>query len=482
MASRKLSLQNRVFLSMIFLVIIASVLIALVAIFQYNEQAEEYNTARLERKERAIAHHFDVEINNTTFQVATSELKTIFRNKIFEIAKVHNLQIEIYDLNGGFIVSSSRDFVKDTLKREVSKKILSKLGEDVHRYVEREQKEGKEYQSLYTYLNNDKAKPIGIIHLPYLEDSSEQDRELKEFLSRLGLGFLLMFLVGLAFAYFISSYITRSIKTVSDKMSQTRIFKRNEKIVLKDASSEIHNLVDSYNGMIDELEESAVKLAQSERELAWREMAKQVAHEIKNPLTPMRLTVQSFERKFDVKDPEITHKLKEYSKTLIQQIDVMSSIASAFSDFAKMPSVKKEKINVVEVVKHATEIFTESYISFYADAKEITANLDKMQVTRIVTNLVKNATQALEGIENPSVEVKLKEKSETIKIIVSDNGKGIDDETKNKVFEPKFTTKSSGMGLGLPMIKNIIEAYGGEISFTSVENHGTVFTVILPKE
>ena len=233
--------------------------------------------------------------------------------------------------------------------------------------------------------------------------------------------------------------------------------------------------------MIDDLEESAVKLAQSEREQAWREMAKQVAHEIKNPLTPMRLTVQSFERKFDPTDPKIHQKIKEYSKTLIQQIDVMSSIASAFSDFAKMPTAKREEINVVAIVKHATEIFTEPYISFYADAKVITANLDKMQLTRVVTNLIKNATQAMEEIENPSVEIKVTEDSNNVIITVADNGKGITDETKNKVFEPKFTTKTSGMGLGLPMIKNIIEAYEGTISFTSTVDYGTVFTVQLPK-
>jgi nitrogen fixation/metabolism regulation signal transduction histidine kinase len=481
MANKKLSLQYRVFLSMILLVIIASILIALVAIFQYNEQAEEYNTGRLERKERAITHHFDVEISNTTYQVETAELETIFKNKIFEISKIHNLEIEIYDLKGEFLVSSNRDFVKDTIQREISKETLSKLAEGKHRYVKREQKERKEFQSLYTYLNDAKTKPIGIIHLPYLEDSSEQDRELKEFLSRLGLGFLLMFVIGLALAYFISSYITRSLKTVSDKMSATRIFKRNEKIVLKEASKEIHNLVDSYNSMIDDLEESAVKLAQSEREQAWREMAKQVAHEIKNPLTPMRLTVQSFERKFDPSDPEIHNKIKEYSKTLIQQIDVMSSIASAFSDFAKMPTAKREEINVVAIVKHATEIFTEPYISFYADAKVITANLDKMQLTRVVTNLIKNATQAMEESENPSVEIRVTDKKDNIIITVADNGKGISDETKDKVFEPKFTTKSSGMGLGLPMIKNIVEAYEGSISFTSTVNKGTVFTIRLPK-
>ena len=482
MSNRKLSLQNRVFLSMILLILIASVLIAIVTIIQYNEQAEEYNTGRLQRKERAILHHFDVEISNTTYQVETSELKTIFKNKIFEISKVHNLEIGIYDLQGNFIVSSNRDFTKDTITRKISKVVLSKLADGTHRYVEREKKDGKEFQSLYTYLYDQKAKPIGIIHLPYLEDSSAKAKDLKEFLARLALGFLMMFLIAFAIGYFISSYITRSIKTVSDKISATRIFKRNEKIVLKDASKEIHNLVDSYNSMIDELEESAVKLAQSEREQAWREMAKQVAHEIKNPLTPMRLTVQSFERNFDSNDPNIHQKLKEYSKTLIQQIDVMSSIASAFSDFAKMPTAKREEINVVEVVKHATEIFTESYISFYADAKTITANLDKMQLTRVVTNLIKNSTQAFEGVENASVEVKVAQDDTNVIITVADNGKGISDETKDKVFEPKFTTKSSGMGLGLPMVKNIVEAYGGTITFTSSVSHGTVFTVILPKK
>ena len=265
-------------------------------------------------------------------------------------------------------------------------------------------------------------------------------------------------------------------------MKKTRLEKRNEKIELKNASKEIYMLIESYNSMVDDLEESAVKLAQSEREQAWREMAKQVAHEIKNPLTPMRLTVQSFERKFDPTDSKIIQKVKEYSETLIQQIDVMSSIATAFSDFAKMPTRKREEINVIDVVHRATEIFTESYISFSSDTDSITANLDKIQITRIVTNLIKNATQSIGDIETPSVKVVVTDKNNDVVISVSDNGKGISDDVKDKVFEPKFTTKTSGMGLGLPMIKNIIEAYEGTISFTSQFGEGTVFTVTLPKE
>jgi len=269
---------------------------------------------------------------------------------------------------------------------------------------------------------------------------------------------------------------------VTDKMSLTGLNRRNEKIFLKDASAEMYTLVSAYNEMIDELEESAVKLAKGEREQAWREMAKQVAHEIKNPLTPMRLTVQSFQRKFNPNDPKIYEKINEFSKTLIQQIDTMSSIASAFSNFAKMPTQNREELNVVEVVKYALDIFTEDYISYFSDKEVIIAELDKTQLIRIVTNLVKNATQALIEVENKKIEVTVSEKNEQVIIIVADNGKGISIEDKEKVFEPKFTTKSSGMGLGLGMVKNIVEAYNGTIDFTSQINKGTVFKIIIPKK
>jgi len=233
--------------------------------------------------------------------------------------------------------------------------------------------------------------------------------------------------------------------------------------------------------MIDELEESAVKLATSEREQAWREMAKQVAHEIKNPLTPMRLSVQSFQRKFDPEDPEARQKIDEYSKTLIQQIDTMSSIASAFSNFAKMPAQKNETLNVVEVVDLALDIFTEHYLTFNCSKKEIIAKLDRTQLIRIITNLVKNAIQAISNIDKPKVDIDLSDTEKNVIITVTDNGHGISEENKSRVFEPKFTTKTSGMGLGLAMIKNIIETYNGSISFTSTEVEGTTFKVILPK-
>jgi nitrogen fixation/metabolism regulation signal transduction histidine kinase len=261
----------------------------------------------------------------------------------------------------------------------------------------------------------------------------------------------------------------------------SKTFKSAE-LDVDDTSEEISTLVNSYNSMMDELEESAVQLAKSEREQAWREMAKQVAHEIKNPLTPMRLTVQNFQRKFNPKDENIYQKVDEYSKTLIQQIDTMSAIASAFSNFAKMPAQQNETLNVVKIVKLALDIFNEDYIVFSSDADEIIAKFDRTQLIRVVTNLVKNAIQAIPEGRIPKIVIHVSQNNGDVVITVADNGFGVAEENKHKVFEPKFTTKTSGMGLGLAMVKNIVETYKGTVSFVSEKNKGTTFKVTFPKK
>ena len=485
MKLKKFSLRTRIFFAMILLVVIASILIALITIYQYNEQSTDYHRARLERKESTIKTNIDIELQRrTTYPVEERYLELIFKDEVYDISEINQLDINIYDLQGKLLVSSSSSFSKDTTNYDIPQSILREIAEsEDHRVVKEEATpSGLKFQSSYTYINDNKFKPIGILHLPYLQDNSFQKKELKEFLSRLAMVYLLILFIAIAIAYFISKYITKSIKTVSEKMNQTALHKRNEKIILKDASEEIYNLVNSYNSMVDELGESAVKLARSEREQAWREMAKQVAHEIKNPLTPMRLTVQSFEQRFDVNDPNIKSKIREFSKSLIQQIDTLSSIASAFSSFAEMPKQKREELNVIKVVKLALDIFHEDYINYFHEKDVLIAQLDKTHLIRIITNLVKNAIQSVENIDNPKIEVKVKEDNGNLIIKVADNGKGIKEIDRMKIFEPKFTTKSSGMGLGLPMIKNIVEAYDGDISFTSELNRGTVFTVIIPKK
>ena len=479
-----ISLRIRIFLSMILLVLLTSILILVVTVYQYDEQTKDYNIQRFERKEVIAKKTIELELTNkTTHAVNTDNLSKIFQDRIYEISSINKLNITIYSLEGNLLKTSFGTAFEKIDTTPLTDYIVSELAQNSnHRILKNKEIDGTSYQTSYSYINGPKFKRIGILELQFTQDNSEIEAELKEFIYRLSLVYLLMFLLAISFAYFLSSYITRSIKTISDKMQHTRLNERNEKIILNKASSEIEILVDAYNNMIDQLEESATRLAKSEREQAWREMAKQVAHEIKNPLTPMRLSVQSFERKFNPEDENIKEKLKEYSQTLIQQIDVMSSIASAFSDFAKMPTQKKEKIEIISIVKLALDIFNEKAIKYQTNEKELYAFLDKTQLIRIVTNLVKNAIQATENEENPFINVEIISKGSKIKIVVSDNGKGISEEVKDLIFEPKFTTKTSGMGLGLPMIKNIIEAYDGAISFTSNKGAGTVFTVILPKK
>ncbi len=467
---------------MILLVLIASVLIAGVTFYQYREQSRDYHIVRLERKETQIKQSIEYTLKGTTWPVTTANLAQIFRDEIYRIADVQNVNFNIYDLQGNLIKSSKPSFRNDSITRVLPSEVLANLNSSPSkRYVEDLVQDGDRYMASYTYITDNRFKPIGILNLPYFEDNSFNDMELREFLMRLAVVYLFMLLFAIALAYFISKYITRSLQTISEKITKTGLTKRNEKIFIENPGEEIGKLIDSYNSMIDALEESAAKLARSEREQAWREMAKQVAHEIKNPLTPMRLSVQSFERKFDPSDPKAQEKVKEFGKTLIQQIDTMSSIASAFSNFAEMPVQQRETLNVVKTVKLALDIFNENYIHFIAEEEEIIAKLDRTQLVRVVTNLVKNAIQAVPEVNAPRILVAVSSEGQHVKISVADNGVGIADEVREKVFEPKFTTKSSGMGLGLGMVKNIVETYGGTITFTSQKGKGTVFTVRFPR-
>ena len=481
MTKRNLSLSSRIFFYMILLVVLASILIAVVTVYQYNEQSQDYHRKRLERKEAQLISSINYVLKESSWEIKTENLPLIFKDKIYEIANIHNVTFNLYDLKGHLLKSSKVRLKNDPIPDQLPNYILDTLSQITSkRFVEKNKLLDGNYRSSYLILNNPTSKPIGILNVPYFDDDSLNSGELKEFLIRLGYAYIIMMLVAIAFAYFMSKLITKSIKTISDKMYATRFEKQNKKIALEGATTEIKSLVESYNNMIDALEESAQKLASSEREQAWREMAKQVAHEVKNPLTPMRLSVQSFQRMFDPKDPEIHKKVDEYSKTLIQQIDTMSKIAEAFSNFAKMPAQNLEQLDIVEVVERALEIFPSENIKFSATSSEIIAIADKDQINRIVNNLVKNAIQSVPENKIPDIEVELSEKDEHVYIKVKDNGSGIDDTISQKIFEPKFTTKTSGMGLGLPMIKNIIETYNGSISYDTTKGEGTVFVVSFP--
>lgn len=480
----KLSFRVRIFFSMILLTVISSILIASVSIYQFKNEAKDYHRERLERKENAIKEHINYILNTTTYPLTTENIPLIFseRDKIHELSDIHGMEINFFDLEGKLLKSSKSSFAVDEEPKSIDIYIVRLVQSSMDkRYVEVKEIDGVKNLSSFSEIKDTQFKPLAILNLPYIEDDGYYERELKKFMLRFGQVYFFMLILSGLLAYFLSSYITKSLKTISDKLIKTQLTKNNEKIELEASSQEIELLIEAYNSMVDKLEESAVKLAQSEREQAWREMAKQVAHEIKNPLTPMRLTVQSFQRKFDVNDSNITQKLDDYTKTLLQQIDTMSSVASAFSNFASMPAQQNEQINLINVVRLALEIFNENYIRFETNENEIFTNMDRTQLIRVITNLVKNATQSIQdNTINPSIIVTVYKENSNAIIAVKDNGIGISEENKPYVFEPKFTTKTSGMGLGLGIIKKIIENYNGTITFESQPNVGTKFIVSFP--
>ncbi|MFY8008493.1 MAG: sensor histidine kinase [Flavobacterium sp.] len=467
---------------MIILIVIASVLMASISIIQFKNEAKDYHQERLDRKEFAIKEHINYVLSTTTYPLTPENLKLIFKDKIHELSDIHNLEINIYSLEGKLVKSSKSTFSVDKVAPPIPNYILKLVQSSVDkRYVDIKNIDGVKNRSSYSQIKDDKFKPLGILNIPYVEDDGFYEKELRQFLIRLSQVYSFMLIIAFALAYFLASYITKSLKTISDKINETSLNQKNEKIVIEANSREINSLINAYNQMVDKLEESATMLAQSEREQAWREMAKQVAHEIKNPLTPMRLTVQSFQRKFDANDPNLKQKLDDYSKTLIQQIDTMSAVASAFSNFASMPAQQNETLNVVEVVEFSLDIFNEDFIRFESNSDEIITVMDRTQLIRIITNLVKNAIQAIpEEQEDKAVLVSVNAEEDNVIIAVKDNGIGINTENTERIFEPKFTTKTSGMGLGLGIIKNIIENYKGTITFESELGKGSKFIVSLP--
>ena len=247
---------------------------------------------------------------------------------------------------------------------------------------------------------------------------------------------------------------------------------------------EIGKLIEEYNRMIIELEESTERLAKSERENAWREMAKQVAHEIKNPLTPMKLGLQHLQRAWTDDDPNFNEKFERFSNTFIQQIESLSLIASEFSNFAQMPQTTKELVDLKEIVSNVVDLYKntndiEIHLGYLPSLQSIVM-ADKDQMIRTFNNLIKNAIQSIPSQRNGQINIDMMNDKGHFLVMIQDNGAGIEEEMQSKIFQPNFTTKNSGMGMGLAIVKNIIINAGGKIWFQSELNKGTTFYVSLP--
>jgi signal transduction histidine kinase len=467
---------------MILLVFTATLLVLGSTYYQYRTESDQYNSYRQDRKENQLTRQINYIVNKYDLS-DRYDLWEEYEKDFEEITKIHSVEYSIFTTSGSPLFYSylPLDVISNnySLEEEFAEMLVST---DEGRFTSENFTDVGKFQASYSVLKDDIGEKYAILFFPYFQDVSFAESELNVFLSTLYQIYFIMLVVAIVLAYFISRYVTRSIETIRLKIGQAGLLKKNEKIYLSNATKEIDSLVNSYNKMIDDLEDSAERLAKTEREQAWQEMAKQVAHEIKNPLTPMRLTVQSFQKNSGLKKgEEQKDKLNDFCNTLIEQIDTMSNVATSFSDFATLPKTQLEKTDIVEATKKVVEIFEQNNISLETSSKNIFIKLDKEQWIRVMTNLIKNSIQAIPHDREPIIHVKITESLKTVKVIVSDNGLGVSKNNRDKIFEPKFTTKSDGMGLGLGIVRSIINSHRGKISYKSKSKKGTDFKISLPK-
>ena len=485
---KKPSLKNKIQLSVIGLIIVSFIFIGFVTVWFFKSSSNDYHESRLERKTSSVKsdalHELSLLIKNDDSLYNNGQLELESLNIAEPLSRIHRMDVNMYDLSGKLISSSEEDiFNKGIVASQMGALAFNALSkQNLSEYIQENERIGKlVYKAAYIPLtvNNETLAYLG---LPYYSKQSKLRSDVTIFMSTLMNVYVFLLLIASGFAIAVANSITNPIAIIGDKLKQFKLGMRNEPLEWKN-QDELGALISEYNKMIVKLEESADKLAQSEREGAWREMAKQVAHEIKNPLTPMKLSIQYLLHAYKSNPENVEPLLERVTSTLIEQIDNLAQIASEFSNFAKMPRAENQKININTLVSSVYDLFSkglEMDISKKLPDEEFYVYADKNHLIRVLTNLMKNAAQSVPDEREGKIDVYLYQRENLVVIQVSDNGSGIPDDKKDKVFVPNFTTKSSGTGLGLAISKNIIESVNGDIYFKTVVGVGTDFFVELP--
>jgi nitrogen fixation/metabolism regulation signal transduction histidine kinase len=349
-------------------------------------------------------------------------------------------------------------------------------------HVQEEKVGNFSFLSIYSPVRNEQGEVDSYVNIPYFTSRPELRQEISNFLVTIINLNAFIFLIAGLIALVITNRITNSFSIISEKMKEVNLGKLNEEISWN-RNDEIGELVKEYNKMVTKLGESAVALAKSEREGAWREMARQVAHEIKNPLTPMKLSIQYLQKAINNNQPNVKELSANVANTLVEQIDHLSRIAADFSQFANIGNTYEELFDLHDVISSLRDLyFTNQQVEFvwYPVMEKILLYADKTQMNRLFTNLFTNAVEACKDDKLCQILVNERREDEKIIISISDNGEGIDAAMQERIFIPNFTTKSSGTGLGLAMCKGIVEQAKGKIWFETEKGRGTTFFVMLP--
>ncbi len=478
-----LNIRSRILISFISVLILSFIFIGTVTVYYIINKYEKKNYENISEKMQSILIELNNKIGNQTELL--NEQRENYTSMLIKFSNVFYSDINLYSKNGLLFASSRPEvFNKGFVGNLMNPEAFYSINYQHKPEIVLEEHIGKlKYLSAYMPYYNSNGKVIAYLNLPYFTRQNALTNEISSFATTLINIYLMLILFAMLITLFITNGLTRPIILLQRKFREIEFGKKNEPLYYK-RNDEIGSLVNEYNKMLEELSKSAELLARSERETAWREMAKQIAHEIKNPLTPMKLSVQYLMRSYNEKTPGWENLVDKTSKTLIEQIDTLSAIASEFSMFARLPSPIIEKINIVENINSIIELYKQSenvqIVFENNNFNKIFVYADKEQMLRIFTNLIKNAIQAVPDDRNGIIKIDLNTSNYNVIIKIEDNGIGITDEVKSKLFIPNFTTKSSGMGLGLTMVKNMIEGIKGKITYETKVGIGTTFIVEIP--
>ena len=479
----ELNLRNRLQYSIIGILIVSFIILGSLAVYYFIN----LNNENIENILREKSHSVLIELEHKLSDY--DEISPELDNYVFEIlnkfSQVFFSDINLYNISGTLIASSrSKLFEEGMISSRMNRDAYEVLTKDKKiLYIQKEKIGSYEYLSAYSPLMNVDNKTIAYLNLPYFAKQEQLKNEISTFITAFLNVFIIIFVFAFLIAIVITRYITKPLQLIREKISSLKLDKLNEKLEWK-RDDEIGSLVKEYNRMLDELEKSAEMLAKTERESAWREMARQVAHEIKNPLTPMKLSVQHLYKTKNPGSEKWNNQFNRVTKMLIEQIDTLSAIANDFSNFAKMPVSKNDHIDLKEVILNAAQL--------YRDIKNVKFDLnfqlekkyfifaDKKLIIRVFNNVFENAIQASEHLNEIVIKVELSDSDNHHIVSIQDFGCGISEELSDRIFLPSFTTKTSGMGLGLAIVKSIVSDAGGEISFKSKPETGTTFYIKFP--
>lgn len=486
----RFNIRTQIQATIIFLSVFSFLVIGIATISFFIIRFNRSNEERLSKSIQVMSNEINSKMNS---QFSFDDVLT-FKNvglsreleqDIAEISDLHNVDVNFYDIHGS-LLTSTQPYIynKHLLSTQMEPKAYQKLHyESSIRYIQSEKVGDFEYLSIYVPLSDDAGENYAYLNIPYLNSQNELNQEISGFLATLINLNAFIFLVAGAIAFFLTNRITASFGLIGDKMRQMNIGQSNQEIVWT-RNDEIGMLVGEYNKMVKKLEQSAMALARSEREGAWREMARQVAHEIKNPLTPMKLSIQYLQKAILNGSPDVKTLTSNMALTLIEQIDQLSKIASDFSQFANIGNARMEEIDLREVIDSVTRLYAthpELELSFDMPEEPAIVLADRIQMNRLLTNLLQNAVEANPGNnQKVAVTLRLSHQGDRIILSIQDNAGGIPASMQDNIFTPNFTTKSSGTGLGLAICKGIVEKANGTIWFETTENEGTTFFISLP--